>query len=92
MTQRNSDGELKYYPEDTPTFALFSIYDIYLLAPGLARATSLESLQETTNTGDGSGGIDIIIDTLRVIGEYGGIMNNTLDTVTTQVYIANVLA
>ena len=86
MTQRNSDGELQYYPKDTPTFALFSIYDIYLLAPGLARVASLESSQETSNTGDGNGGVDIVLDILRVVGEYGGTMNNTLDTVTSQVY------
>ncbi len=89
MTQRNSDGELQYYPEDTPTFALLSIHDIYLLAPGLARVASLESVQQTANTGDGNGGIDVILDTLRVIGEYGGTMNNTLDTVTTQVLLSS---
>ena len=85
MTQRNSDGELQYYPEDTPTFALFSVYDIYLLAPGLGKVASLETVQETANTGDGNGGVGILLDVLRVIGEYGGTMNNTLDTVTTQV-------
>ena len=85
MTQRNSDGELQYYPKDTPTFALFSIYDIYFLAPGLARVASLESVQETSNTGDGNGGVGIILDLLRIIGEYGGTMNNTLETVTNQV-------
>ena len=76
---------LQYYPEDTPTFALFSIYDIYLLAPGLAGVASLESAQETANTGDGNGGVSVLLDVLRVIGEYGGAMNNTLDTVSTQV-------
>ena len=85
MTQRNSDGELQYYPKDTPTFALFSIYDIYLLAPGLAGVASLESAQETANTGDGNGGVNVLLDVLRVIGEYSGAMNNTLDTVSTQV-------
>ena len=83
MTQRNSDGELQYYPEDTPTFALFSIYDIYLMTPGLESVANLESVQETSNTGDGNGGI--VLDFLRVIGEYGGTMNSTLDTITTQV-------
>ena len=82
MTQRNSDGELQYYPEDTPTFALFSIYDIYLLAPGLARVASLESAQEMANNGDNNG---VVLDVLRVIGEYGGLMNGTLDQVTAQV-------
>ena len=90
MTQQNRDGELQYYPEDTPTFALFSIYDIYLLAPGLARVASLESAQDTANTGDGNGGIDILLDILRVIGEYGGTMNNTLDRVTTQVCLSQI--
>ena len=85
MTQQNSDGELQHYPKDTPTFALFSIYDIYLLAPALNRVVSIESAQESTNTGDGSAGIGIVLDFLRVAGEYGGVMNNTLDTVTTQV-------
>ena len=85
MTQRNSDGELQYYPEDTPTFALFSIYDIYLLAPGLEKVASLESAQETANTGDGNGGVGVVLNVLRVIGEYGGTMNTTLDTTTTQV-------
>ena len=82
MTQRNSNGELRYYPEDTPTFALFSIYDIYLLAPGLARVANLESVQ---GTGDSNGGVGIVLDFLRITGEYGGIMSNTLDSVTTQV-------
>ena len=85
MTQRNSDGELQYYPEDTPTIALFSIYDIYLMTPGLESVANLESVQETSNTGDGNGGVGIVLDFLRVIGEYGGTMNSTLDTVTTQV-------
>ena len=85
MTQRNSDGELQYYPEDTPTFALFSIYDIYLMTPGLESVANLESVQGTSNTGDNNGGVGIVLDFLRVIGEYGGTMNSTLDTVTTQV-------
>ena len=83
LTQRNSEGELQYYPKDTPTFALFSIYDIYLLVPGLAGVASLESVQESANTDDGIG---VILDVLRVVGEYGGTMNCTLDiAVTTQV-------
>ena len=82
MTQRNSDGKLQYYPEDTPTFALFSIYDIYLLAPGLARVASLESAQEMASNGDGN---SVIFNVLRIVGEYGGLMNGTLDLVTAQV-------
>ena len=85
MTQRNSDGELQYYPEDTPTFALFSIYDIYLLAPGLAKVASLESAQDIANTGDGNGGIGVVLDFMRIAGEYGGVMNSTLEVASSQV-------
>jgi hypothetical protein len=73
---------LQYYPEDTPTFALFSIYDIYLLAPGLARISRLETAQEMASNGDGNG---VVLDVLRIVGEYGGLMNGTLDLVTAQV-------
>ena len=82
LTQRNSDGELQYYPEDTPTFALFSIYDIYLLSPGLARVQGLETAQGTANSGDVN---SIVLDVLRIVGEYGGLMNSTLHLATTQV-------
>ena len=91
LTQRNSDGELQYYPEDTPTFALFSIYDIYLLSPGLARVQGLETAQGTANSGDNLGGVSSLLDYLRVIGEYGGIMRYTLDTATTEVCIYNTI-
>ena len=84
LTQRNSEGELMYYPENTPTFALFSIYDVYLLAPALARVASLEALQETSNSGDVNG---IVLNVLRVVGEYGGSMNSTLDIARTQVSV-----
>ena len=86
MTQRNSDGELQYYPEDTPTFALFSIYDIYLLAPGLEMVASLESAQRMANSGDGNGGLGIVLDFMRIAGEYGGVMNSTLEMASSQVY------
>ena len=85
MTQRNSEGELLYYPKDTPTFALFSIYDIYLLAPGLASVASLDSVEETANSGNGNSGVGVVLDVLRIIGEYGGTMNNTLDLAASQV-------
>ena len=86
MTQQNSDGELQYYPEDTPTFALFSIYDIYLLAPGLEMVASLESAQRMANTGDGNGGFGIVLDFMRIAGEYGGVMNSTLEMTSSQVH------
>ena len=88
MTQRNSDGELQYYPEDTPTFALFSIYDVYLLAPALARVASLESAQEMVNSDNAN---RIVFNVLRIIGEYGGLMNSTLDLVTAKVCITDTI-
>ena len=91
LTQHGSDGVLKYYPEDTPTFALFSIYDIYLLAPALRTTADISSAQQSVNTGNFDAGIDTVIDFLRVAGEYGGTMNYTLDVVTAQVgeYLSN---
>ena len=87
LTQQGSDGELQYYPKDTPTFALFSIYDIYLLAPALQTAADINSAQQSVNMGNFDAGIDVVIDFLRVSGEYGGTMNYTLDVVTAQVGI-----
>ena len=75
LTQQDSSGELEFYPDNTPTFALFSIYDIYLLAPGLASVANLENRQKWS----------IVLDFLRIAGEYGGTMNHTLDIVTKQV-------
>ena len=82
FTQQDGNGELLYYPRDTPSFAIFSIYDIYLLAPALANVANIQS---SVNTGNGNAGLDIVLDFLRVAGEYGGIMNYTLDVVTAQV-------
>ena len=87
LTQQGSDGELQYYPKDTPTFALFSIYDIYLLAPALQTAADVNSAQQSVNTGNFDAGIDTVINFLRVAGEYGGTMNYTLDVVTAQVSV-----
>lgn len=84
MTQQNSRGQLQYYPEGTPTFTLFSIYDLYLLSPALTRVTSLVAVGKA-NTGDNIGGITTIFDFLRVAVEYGGAMNYTLNVVTSQV-------
>ena len=81
MTEQTSDGELAYYPEDTPTFAIISVYDIYLLSSSLQRITDLESIQAASNSGNGIGGIDIMLNFLRVVGEYGGTMNHTVDLV-----------
>ena len=85
LTQQGSDGELLYYPKDVSTFALFSIYDIYLLAPALLTAANVSSAQQSVNMGNFDAGIGIVLDFLRVAGEYGGTMNYTLDVVTAQV-------
>ena len=87
LTQRNSSGQLQFYPENTPTFVLFSLYDIYLLAPGLAMVADLgDSMDAASNSeGTGAGGLGIVLDFLRVVGEYAGTMNNTLDLATNQV-------
>lgn len=89
LTQMDDNGRLQYYPESTSTFALFSVYDIYLLTPGLSTVANIES---STNAGDGSlnGGLSVVLDFLRIAGEYGGTMNYTLDVATTQVYSARV--
>lgn len=89
LTQRNSSGQLQFYPENTPTFVLFSLYDIYLLAPGLAMVANLEdSMDAASNSeGTGAGGLGIVLDFLRVVGEYAGTMNNTLDLATNQVSV-----
>ena len=88
LTERGNDGELKYYPVDTPAFALFSIYDIYLLAPGLEAIADVSSAQQSANSGNFNAGIDVVVDFLRIVGEYGGTMNYTLDVVTAQVSIS----
>ena len=87
LTQRNSSGELQFYPENTPTFVLLSLYDIYLLAPGLAMVADLRnSMDAASNSeGTGAGGLGVVLDFLRVVGEYAGTMNNTLDLATNQV-------
>ena len=88
LTELNSAGELEYYPRSTPTFALFSIYDIYLLTPALETVADINSVQSSVNTGDGNAGLGVVLDFLRVAGEYGGTMNYTLDVVTAQVSYA----
>ena len=74
LTQRNAAGE-RYYPE-IPTFGIFSLYDVYLLAPSL---TGLETLQNEGEISIGYG-----IDFLLTVGEYGGEMNNTVITTAAQ--------
>ena len=68
------------------TFVLFSIYDIYLLSSGLPSVANLESSTEIQNDGAGTAALSVVLDVLRIADEYGGIMNNTLDVVSTQVH------
>lgn len=80
MTRRNETGELMYYPESNQkTFALFSIYDVFLLAPALSGRASLGSSSEDSpdNNDAGSSGLGLFVDFLRIVGEYGGEMNVT---------------
>ena len=81
MTRRNDSGQLAYYPEtNQKTFAIFSLYDIFLLAPALAGLDGF-----TTSTNESPNGSDendinltgLLINFLRTIGEYGGVMNTT---------------
>ena len=56
-------------------FALFSIYDIYLLTSALGKIADINS----------NANLGVVLEFLRVTGEYGGTMNYTLDVVTSQV-------
>lgn len=85
LTQQNSSGHLQYYPDNTPTFALFSLYDIYLLAPGLTTVENLGAVTDTTSSAYSTDGVEAVFDFSAVVGEYGGIMNYTLDEAASQV-------
>ncbi len=60
----------EYYPRDIPTFAITSLYDIYLLAPTLAQLQPVSSERSA---------VGYALDFLRTIGEYGGAMTLTLE-------------
>ena len=72
-----------FYPRDVPVLASFSVYDVYLLAPSLvgiqpynAQETSFEVNFENK---DETEPVGLNYNFLRIIGEYGGVMNSTLD-------------
>ena len=72
MTRRNGTGQLSYYPEfNQRTFAIFSLYDIFLLVPALAGQDSFSTSNGNMNV------IGQLINFLRIVGEYGGEMNAT---------------
>ncbi len=76
MTTRNDTTKsLAYFPEHGQrTFIINSIYDVFLLAPSVAGLDDFQSVA-------GGGGGDttgLLIDFIRLVGEYGGEMNFTL--------------
>lgn len=81
LTRRNDMGQLLYYPEvNQKTFAIFSLYDVFLLAPALAGQDNFTSSDNDSPSGDDSDDVNLVgmlINFLRTIGEYGGEMNNT---------------
>ena len=81
MTRRNESGQLAYYPEDQKTFGIFSLYDIFLLAPALAGQDSFATSNEDSPDGNNSDDPNLnalLVNFLRTIGEYGGEMNTTV--------------
>ena len=72
ILSRRNRTELAYYPETNQrTFAIFSLYDIFLLAPALAGKDSFATSSVSSNL------VGELINFLRIIGEYGGAMNIT---------------
>ena len=75
----NSD----YYPNDVPTLTAFGLFDVYLLGPSLQGITPFypqETLFEVNfNNDDKTEPVGLNFNFLRIIGEYGGAMNSTLD-------------
>ena len=91
MTRRNETGDLAYYPEnDQRTFAIFRLYDVFLLAPALAGQDSFAT--SDADSPDGSDSDDpnlsaLLVNFLRTIGEYGGEMNTTSSLAYDEVHI-----
>ena len=66
-----------YYPK-VPTFGLFSLYDVYLLAPSLNGLETIQNEEENLiSIGYGS-------DFLLTVGQYGGEINSTVVSTETQ--------
>ena len=77
MTTRNESGNLAYFPESGQrTFFLGSVYDIFLLAPAVM---GLDDFSAITNEDDeDASAVSLVVDFVRLTGEYGGEMNSTL--------------
>ena len=72
----------EYYPSDLPTFMAHSLYDVYLLAQslnGVQPYNAQENSFEINSDQDETEPVGLNFNFLRTIGEYGGVMNNTLD-------------
>ena len=73
----------QYYPTNVPTLMVHSLYDVYLLAQSL-NGTEPYNAQENSfevnfeNKGE-TEPVGLNFNFLRIIGEYGGVMNSTLD-------------
>ena len=68
-------GLLKHYPQSrVRTFILSSVYDVFLLAPAVVGLDDFDSV----SGGNQQNATSLLIDFLRVVGEYGGVMNFTL--------------
>ena len=72
-----------YVPSDIPVLSAFSIYDFYLLAPSLSGVDPYNvpeiSFDINFKGRDQTEPVGLNFNFLRTIGEYGGVMNSTLD-------------
>lgn len=88
LTRKDETDHLAYYPLNQRTFSIFSLYDVFLLAPALAGQDSFAT--ESEDSPDGNDGDDLnpvgqLISFIRIVGEYGGEMNTTASMVYNQV-------
>lgn len=73
-TKDNATGQLQHFPRSVRTFILGSVYDVFLLSPAVVGLDDFESV----SGGNSANTTSLLIDFLRLIGEYGGQMNFTL--------------
>ena len=69
-------GTPQYYPlKDVPTFVIFGLYDVYLLANSLIGLNTTE-VGRSKNAGAG-----LAVRFLQTVSEYGGAMNGSLSVI-----------
>ena len=90
LTQQTTDNTLAYFPMDVPTFAILSIYDIYMLQP------ALDSIGDDTDSTSGASSVDdsdnsVMLSYFRIIAEYGGAMNTTLEFAASKVHVYHIV-